>query len=108
MMNIDNPFLGVSFLIILYVMYSIQIQDRARVTGRIVPPELLEKTMQVVPQSVAQLEQLVDFCVEIYNHGDGSQQTLGTEGLTWESFREKWTQQCADEETIGENEHVER
>ena len=77
-----------------------KIQNRARVTGRIVPPELLERTMQVVPQSVAQLEQLVDFCVQIYNHGDDSQQTLGTEGLTWESFRERWAQKCADEDTV--------
>lgn len=57
--------------------------------------------MHVVPHSVAQLEPLVDLCVEIHNHGDGNQQTLGTNGLTWELFRENWAQKCADEEFAG-------
>jgi hypothetical protein len=71
------------------------------VTGRVVPRELLERTLEVVPKSVARLAPMVDFCVEIDNSGSGDV-SLVTEGMTWESFRHRWDQTCSDDNIVAE------
>ena len=67
-------------------------------TGRVVPQELLERTMEEVPKSVARLEPLVDFLAEISNSDEGDV-ALVTEDMTWESFRSQWTQTCLPKKT---------
>ena len=69
-----------------------RVVSRARATGRIVPQEMLEHTMEQVPLSVALLRESVDYTVEFHN-GDADL-AIVTEGETWTSFTQKWLQQC--------------
>ena len=73
-------------------------QIRAQVTGRVVPQELLERTMEEVPKSVARLEPLVDFFVEISNSDEGDV-TLVTDNMTWKTFKSRWAQTCLPKKT---------
>lgn len=84
--------------------YSIE-KKRGLETGRIVPLETLELALEQVPQSVRILSPLVDFFCELSNGSEESSSShksdndpisieLSTEGVTWESFRMEWEQQC--------------
>jgi hypothetical protein len=67
-------------------------QERALVTGRVVPRDLLAKTLEQVPQSVRILAPLVDYHVELRNASDSDDIELVTEGETWETFKSHWIQ----------------
>jgi len=69
-------------------------QSRAKVTGRVVPQELLERTMSQVPKSVHILQDSVEFAVEIENSGDSKDVEITTEGLDWDAFKSRWVQSC--------------
>ncbi|KAL9190466.1 hypothetical protein ACHAXT_007677 [Thalassiosira profunda] len=66
---------------------------RAETTGRIVPRETLEASLQHVPLSVRKLAPAVDFFAEIDNSTPG-EVTLRTEGMAWDDFRDNWAQTC--------------
>ena len=70
-------------------------QNRAKATGRVVPQDLLETTLEIVPTSVARLAPLVDFCAEIENPGTGDISLVSPQGWTWKSFRHQWDQRCS-------------
>jgi len=61
-------------------------------TGRIVPRELLNKTLEKVPKSVEILSPLVDYYAELYNPTGGDIELVKPEGETWENFQSQWTQ----------------
>ena len=64
-------------------------------TGRVVPQELLEKTLDQVPKSVKILAPIVDYHAELLNAPGAEDIELVTEGETWESFENKWLQTLA-------------
>lgn len=68
--------------------------NRAQVTGRVVPRDLLEQVMEEVPKSVEILSSKVDFCVEILNPPDADDVEIVTGGITWDFFRKVWKQSC--------------
>jgi predicted kinase len=70
-------------------------ESRGKITGRIVPRETLELSLQQVPKSVEILKDKVDFYCKLYNApcADGIQ--LLSDHLTWESFKTTWLQTCA-------------
>lgn len=68
--------------------------SRAKVTGRVVPRDLLERTMLEVPKSIQILSKLVDFSVELNNPPDSNTVEIATQGITWESFQNTWKQSC--------------
>ena len=68
-------------------------QLRANVTGRVVPRELLELSIEQVPKSVAMLRSLVDFAVDLHNAGTDDVEIV-TPGVDWKIFRIQWTQTC--------------
>jgi len=68
-------------------------QHRAEVTGRVVPTDLLELSMEQVPKSVALLRPLVDFAVEINNTGTEDVDIV-TENVDWDVFKSQWAQPC--------------
>jgi hypothetical protein len=71
---------------------------RARRTGRVVPLETLESSLEQVPISVKKLAPLADFFCELDNSVDGCSGGVDirmmTEGITWDSFRDNWAQTC--------------
>lgn len=79
-------------------------QNRAKITGRVVPQKLLEEVMQQVPASVSRLRNIVDFFVEIQNSGnDGedvqlvamsSPYTDMSKNVTWAEFTNQWRSTC--------------
>ena len=64
-------------------------------TGRVVPRELLEKTIEQVPKSVKILAPLVDYRTELLNAPNAEDIELVTEGETGESFKNRWKQTLA-------------
>ena len=78
--------------------------NRARETGRVVPLETIEKSIEHVPISVKKLAPLVDFFCELDNscHTSGKEDCgsgrsggevrMVTEGITWDAFRDNWAQ----------------
>jgi hypothetical protein len=68
-------------------------ESRAKITGRVVPRELLERTMVQVPKSIATLQQSVDFVAELHNLKTGKVE-LATKDLDWNMFRNAWNQTC--------------
>jgi hypothetical protein len=80
------------FPCLLFIIWFVQ--SRAKITGRVVPRELLERTMTQVPKSISTLQQSVDFVAELHNLETGSVE-LATEGLDWDIFRNAWTQTCS-------------
>lgn len=73
-------------------------EKRARETGRIVPHESLEMSLEQVPISVKKLAPLADFFCELDNSYDaaegGSEVRMITQGITWDAFRDNWAQTC--------------
>ena len=67
-------------------------QERALQTGRIVPRDLLAKTIEEVPRSVLELAPLVDYHVELMNDPSNPDIEIVTPGETWQSFTSNWTQ----------------
>jgi len=67
-------------------------QERALQTGRIVPRDLLIKTIEQVPRSVAELAPLVDYHVTLMNDPSKPDIEIVTPGETWESFTAHWVQ----------------
>jgi predicted kinase len=65
-------------------------EKRAKVTGRVVPRDLLAATLQQVPQSVERLAPLADYSAEILNHPDADDVTLVGQDMDWRSFRQQW------------------
>ena len=69
---------------------------RAKMTGRVVPRELLEKAMEQVPRSVDILSGLVDYHAEISNPADADDvELVKPRGSTWEEFSRQWNQTVA-------------
>jgi len=65
---------------------------RAEETGREVPTDILLKTLDTVPKSVAKLAPLVDYTICINN--DGSEPFPCTEDMSWSTFTRQWAQTC--------------
>ncbi|KAL3894253.1 MAG: hypothetical protein SGARI_007801, partial [Bacillariaceae sp.] len=68
---------------------------RAKMTGRVVPKELLEKAMVQVPRSVDILSGLVDYHAEINNPAEGPKELVKPKGSSWEEFGRQWMQTVA-------------
>jgi hypothetical protein len=73
--------------------------QRARITGRVVPLETLELAMKEVPKSVEILAPLSDFYAEIHNAPDRPNVEIRTKNMTWEDFKNVWVQSCNNEPT---------
>ena len=56
---------------------------RAKKTGRVIPIETLEKSLEHVPLSVKKLAGCVDFFCEL----DNSSEEVALKGMTWDIFR---------------------
>mmetsp|Transcript_16007 Transcript_16007/g.34672 ORF Transcript_16007/g.34672 Transcript_16007/m.34672 type:complete len:479 (-) Transcript_16007:3097-4533(-) len=69
-------------------------RNRAKVTGRVVPRETLEQSILQVPVSIKKLAPLADFFCELDNAPGSGEITIKTEGVTWDSFRDVWSQTC--------------
>lgn len=69
-------------------------ESRAKITGRVVPRDLLERTMSQVPKSISALEKTVDFVAELHNL-ETDEVELVTENLDWSRFRNTWIQTCS-------------
>lgn len=67
-------------------------KERALVTGRVVPRDVLEMAMEQVPKSVKILAPLVDYFVELENGDNEPDILIKTEGETWANFQSKWVQ----------------
>jgi predicted kinase len=76
----------------LLLLLTALLQERALVTGRVVPRDLLAKVLEQVPRSVKILAPLVDYHVELRNASDNDDIELVTEGETWETFKSHWVQ----------------
>jgi hypothetical protein len=74
------------------------LQDRSKITGRVVPRSTLEQALHQVPKSVRELAPLSDFFCEIHNPPKSEEVQIATEGLNWEQFRRTWAQKCPEEE----------
>lgn len=74
-----------------------RVKERAKETGRIVPREVLEKSVEQVPKSVKILKNHVDFFLEIDNSGrdDGSAEVV-TRGMSVASVKENFVQRCVE------------
>jgi hypothetical protein len=68
------------------------LQERALETGRIVPPKLLEDTLEEVPKSVKALEPFVDYHIELHNAPNAPDIIPGTPDGSWDSFMTQWIQ----------------
>ncbi|KAL7427769.1 hypothetical protein ACHAXH_000836 [Discostella pseudostelligera] len=71
--------------------------NRAKNTGRVVPIETLEKSLEQVPVSVKKLAPLADFFCELDNSqstSSGGEVIIRTPGITWNTFRANWAQTC--------------
>ena len=67
-------------------------QERALITGRIVPTDVLTMALEQVPRSVKILGPLADYFVELDNSPGADDIQLATEGETWENFKSQWVQ----------------
>jgi hypothetical protein len=67
-------------------------KKRAERTGRAVPTELLDDSIEQVPRSVKLLSPDADVVFEISND-DGSPLRLVTPGVSWDAFASTWTKQ---------------
>jgi hypothetical protein len=73
-------------------MNVLQLKNRAKTTGRVVPRRVLEEALEQVPRSVKALSHLVDYHVELYNAPDTDDIEIVSPGQTWDSFRSMWIQ----------------
>uniref|UniRef100_A0A7S3Q1U4 Zeta toxin domain-containing protein n=1 Tax=Chaetoceros debilis TaxID=122233 RepID=A0A7S3Q1U4_9STRA len=70
-------------------------EARGKITGRIVPRDILELALEQVPKSVKILYKKVDFYCELNNAPGAEDIELMTEGISWEEFTKQWLQTCA-------------
>lgn len=91
----DYPWLQIAILHITAPKQAVldRAQSRSLKTGRVVPEHTLFDALERVPQSVKILSPLVDFSCEINNT---HQIEFVTEGMTWDSFRNTWSQSCGN------------
>ena len=82
------------------VSVSIDTQSRARITGRVVPTALLERTMVQVPASVEILKTKADFFVELHNAEDKDVQIVQPGGMDWRTFERHWAPSCHQKKII--------
>jgi hypothetical protein len=75
-------------------------RERSIITGRVVPHETLEKSLEEVPKSVRILAPLVDFFAELYNPPNSKDIELVSEDMTWDSFRQSWVQTCSTKNQV--------
>jgi len=75
---------------------------RSQTTGRIVPQHTLVETIEKVPDSVRVLAPLVDFFAELHNAPNATDVKLVTEGMTWDSFRQVFTDSVAGSSNNGQ------
>lgn len=68
------------------------LQERAIQTGRIVPRQLLEDTLEEVPKSVERLVRLVDYHIELHNAPHAPDIIPVTPHESWDSFMSQWIQ----------------
>jgi hypothetical protein len=71
------------------------IQQRAKTTGRVVPTDVLLKSIEQVPKSVEILSQHVDFFLAIHNAAEEDSASIVTRGATRETVKENFKQKCA-------------
>ena len=76
------------------MLTTVCVQNRAKVTGRVVPKDLLEQTMAEVPHSVSILSRKADFTVQLQNAPDSSDVEIVTKGIDWVSFTRMWEPSC--------------
>lgn len=69
-------------------------EERGILTGRVIPPELLEAAIEQVPKSVKVLGPLADYFCELNNPPDEEISIL-TANETWDTFQSRWLQTCA-------------
>lgn len=70
------------------------LQDRSKVTGRVVPRHTLEMALDQVPRSVQVLAPLTDFFCELHNPQEADEVEITTQGLTWDAFKRIWAKTC--------------
>lgn len=92
-----------------FLLYPPNDQNRSKVTGRVVPQDLLERTIRNVPASFKLLKDRVDFAVEIRNAGpEGTNRRHRSNDtvsaidnndndvqiveppMSWDEFRKRW------------------
>ena len=73
---------------------------RAHETGRVVPRDLLERTMAQVPQSVQVLQSCVEYTAEIRNDPNVDDVELVSDKDNWEHFRSMWEEEEEEEEEV--------
>lgn len=70
-------------------------KERAEKTGRAVPDEVINESIEQVPRSVKQLSPYADVVVEIANDNDKPLQivssSLGDDKTSWDDFADIWT-----------------
>jgi hypothetical protein len=79
-------------IMLLSIFCTFIAKERAIQTGRIVPLELLEESLESVPQSVHELSAYVEYHVELRNISGAADIELVTPHQTWQSFTEQWIQ----------------
>jgi len=75
-------------------------KKRGESTGRMIPEEILENSLEQVPLSVSILSPLVDFSCEIDNSVISKDDDIklvktSTRDLSWDGFNSVWLQTCA-------------
>jgi len=95
-MKIEHPLLKIGILHVTAPREAVlkRASSRAKLTGRVIPNELLELAIKQVPKSVNFLAPLADYCCEVSN-APGADIKIETEGETWETFQSNWLQMCA-------------
>ena len=69
-------------------------QEHSKLTGRVIPREIIDSALQHLPNACSILKPFVDYFCELYNPPDGEIEIL-TDGIDWTSFRENWLQTVA-------------
>lgn len=72
-----------------------RVKQRAKATGRVVPKDVLLKSIEQVPKSVEILRQHVDFFLEIHNAAEEDSASIVARGATSETVKENFKQKCA-------------
>jgi hypothetical protein len=70
-------------------------ERRAQITGRLIPRQVLEATLEAVPESYRLLSPLVDYHATFNNAEDGKAAVL-LPPETWESFMSQFADVCLD------------
>lgn len=75
-----------------------RVAKRSERTGRDVPLDILQETIEQVPTSVNVLAPQVDLVVRV--NTDGHEPQLVSRSSTWEEFGRLWVQECIDGESF--------